>query len=154
MRLRTLRLLLSLSVMVGCQLLAISQSSTAFAQNGYSVRSNADDHLYRINMQTGVATDLGLIGFGDAEGLAFDNLGRLFAIGGTESQLWNITSPPGLLVGNTGVRNGVDAGLGFDRTTGTMYNANGTGGSSSLYRINLASVPPRLSGPTACLWMD
>ena len=38
---------------------------------GYSVRSDADDRLYRIDLSTGIATDIGATGLTDIEGLAF-----------------------------------------------------------------------------------
>ena len=111
----------------------------------YSVQSNGDDHLYSIDAATGVATDLGRLAFDDAEGLAFAG-STLYAVGGTTHELWNITTPPGVLVGATGTRNGLDAGLDFDERSGTMYNLNGDQGASSLYTINLATGAATLVG--------
>lgn len=107
----------------------------------YSVQSNGDDHLYSIDAATGVATDLGLVDFGDAEGLAFVG-STLYAIGGTVDEFWNITTPPGALVGATGDREGIDAGLDYDPTSGTMYNRN----DEDLYTINLATGNATLVG--------
>lgn len=101
----------------------------------YSVQSNNNDHLYSIDAATGVATDLGLLAFGDAEGLAFIG-SSLFAIGGSVGELWNITTPPGSLVGATGPRSGVDAGLDYNSANGLLYNYNATGGGGSLYVID------------------
>ena len=111
----------------------------------YSVQSNGDDHLYSIDAATGVATDLGRLAFDDAEGLAFAG-STLYAVGGTTHELWNVTTPPGVLVGATGTRNGLDAGLDFDVRSGTMYNLNGDQGASSLYTINLATGAATLVG--------
>jgi len=111
----------------------------------YSVRSNANDHLYSIDAATGVATDLGALTFGDAEGLAFVG-STLYAIGGTDDQFWNITTPPGTLVGATGARTGIDAGLDYNRVTGTMYNYNAESNSGALYTINLATGAATLVG--------
>jgi len=111
----------------------------------YSVQSNGDDHLYSIDAATGVATDLGRLAFDDAEGLAFAG-STLYAVGGSTQELWNITTPPGVLVGATGNRNGIDAGLDFDNRSGTMYNLNGGQGASSLYTINLATGAATLVG--------
>ncbi|MGD9723450.1 MAG: PEP-CTERM sorting domain-containing protein [Pirellulales bacterium] len=111
---------------------------------GYSVRSNADQHLYAIDMATGVATDLGLVDFIDAEGLAFVG-DQLYAIGGSVPEFWNITTPPGVLIGPTGPRSGVDAGLDYDTTQNKMYNLN-SGSESSLYEINLATGAATLVG--------
>ena len=111
----------------------------------YSVQSNGNDHLYSIDAATGSATDLGLVGFGDAEGLAFAG-STLYAIGGTDDVLWDITSPPGALVGATGPRSRTDAGLDYDPTTGTMYNLQGDGAGSSLYTVNLTTGATSLVG--------
>jgi len=115
---------------------------------GFSVRSEGDDHLYRIDLLTGVATDLGLVGVGDAEGLAFVG-SKLYAIGtGTtfNHQLWNITDPPGFLVGRTGIRGGVDAGLDYDARTGTLYAYEGNTAGGALYRIDPATGAATLVG--------
>jgi outer membrane protein assembly factor BamB len=120
-------------------LLILSAAPVLAAPTGYSVRSNVDDHLYAIDLATGVAVDLGLIDFDDAEGLAFAGT-QLYAIGGTEGEFWNITTPPGVLVGATGPRSGIDAGLDFDVTQNKMYNINTGGGeTSTLYEINIAN---------------
>jgi hypothetical protein len=111
----------------------------------YSVQSNGDDHLYTIHAGSGVATHLGLVDFGDAEGLAFD-LEALFAIGGTVEELWDITVPPGALVGNTGARDGVDAGMATDPVSGMTYNVNASGGGSSLYSVNTSDGSTALVG--------
>ena len=97
----------------------------------YSVNSNGTDRLYRIDLTTGVATDLGALSFIDAEGVEIVN-GTIYGIGGTTNEFWNLTTPPGSLIGATGTRNGVDAGLGYNPATGTLYNLNGSSGSSSL----------------------
>ncbi|MEZ6234264.1 MAG: GC-type dockerin domain-anchored protein [Phycisphaerales bacterium] len=105
----------------------------------YSVQSNGDDHLYRINLMTGVATDLGLIGLNDAEGVSDGPGDRLFAIGGTVEEFWNITSTPGSLVGATGPLGGIDSGLDWDGTTMWHAGAN-TGATGTLInRVNPAT---------------
>ena len=115
---------------------------------GYSVASNYDDHLYSIDLATGVATDLGLVSFGDAEGLEFVGT-TLYAIGGSTDELWDITTAPGSKVGDTGDRIGVDAGLGYDATTGTLYNVNGDGSGSGLYQVNAAAGTASLVGSSS-----
>ena len=118
----------------------------AFAQDvAYSVDSNVSDSLFEINLASGAATNLGGIGFGDAEGLAWVE-DTLYAIGGTEAELWDITSPPGTLVGNTGARNGLDAGLDVDPTTGRLYNFQGNIDGSFLYEINPSTGAASLIG--------
>lgn len=129
---------------IGLAILACVSGSAIAGPIGYSVRSNQDDHLLQIDLATGVATDLGAINFGDAEGLAFGPGGQLYAIGGSVNELWNITTTPGSLIGSTGTRNGTDAGLAY--YNGTMYNINGSGSGSSLYTVNLATGATTLVG--------
>lgn len=104
---------------------------------GYSVAS-FNNHLYRINLSTGVATDIGAIAFFDAQGLAFAE-GRLYAIGGFADAFWDITTPPGLRIGPALFRVSGAAGLDYDRVTGTMYNIQGYALGSQLYRIDLST---------------
>lgn len=112
---------------------------------GYSVQSNGNGHLYAIDLATGVATDLGLVGLTDAEGLTIVG-NTLYGIGGTVAQFWNLTTPPGVLIGATGPRDGIDAGLG-DAPDGTVYNIQGVGASASaLYTINTGTGAATLVG--------
>jgi len=117
---------------------------TARGPYAYTIQSNGNDHLYRIDLASGEATDLGLMNFGDAEGMSFGPDGDLFAIGGTTAEFWNVSRAPGVLVGATGPRNGGDAGL--DSYNGVMYNLNGGIGASSLYRINTSTGAATLLG--------
>jgi hypothetical protein len=120
-------------------LLCASPSYVWAAPTGYSVQSEGNNHLYRIDLATGVATDLGQIGLGDADGLAFDASGNLYAIGGTIEEFWNITTTPGFLVGNTGDRQGTDAGSDYDPTTGKMYNLQRRSDDARLYVIDITN---------------
>jgi hypothetical protein len=113
-------------------------SAASASPIGFSVRAHAGGHLYAIDLATGLATDLGDLptAFGDdAEGLAFI-ASQLFGVsGGTlTDELWDLTAPPGTKVGNTGPRNGNDAGL--DAFGGVLYNLQGTPTGSSLYTLN------------------
>jgi hypothetical protein len=112
---------------------------------GFSVQSNGNDHLFAIDLATGIATDLGLVGLGDAEGLAFVG-GTLFAIGGSEDALWDITAPPGSFFGAPGARNHIDAGLGYDSLGGILYNLQGSGSGHTLYTIDLLTGLATLVG--------
>jgi hypothetical protein len=109
--------------------------------------------LYRIDLGTGAATNLGPVGV-RAEGMAFGPGGILYALDGTGTQLWNLTTPPGLPVLNTGPRLGLDAGLGFNSATGTMYNLNAGIGTSSLYTINLSTGAATLVGTSTVAGAD
>lgn len=121
-----------------CATLAVAQPF------GWSIQSNGNDHLYRIDLSTGAATDMGLVNFGDAEGMSFGPGGQLFAIGGSTAEFWNVTTPPGVMVGPTGPRNGLDAGL--DYYNGVMYNLQGALGGSTLYTINTSTGAATLVG--------
>ncbi|UCG56654.1 MAG: hypothetical protein JSU70_17540 [Phycisphaerales bacterium] len=125
--------------------LAACPTTTLAGPTGYAVQSNGDDHLYSIDLATGATTDLGRVGLGDAEGLAFVGT-TLYAIGGTVHEFWNITTPPGSKVGDTGARDGIDAGLDYDPTSGKMYNIQGSSGGSPLYEINIATGAATLVG--------
>ncbi|MBX3378261.1 MAG: S8 family serine peptidase [Phycisphaeraceae bacterium] len=116
---------------------------------GYSVQSNGNDRLYRIDMETGEAVDLGLVGNGDMEGLSFGPDGNLYGITGsataTTGQLWNISIPPGSQVGGSFARNGIDAGM--DYFDGALFQLQGNNSTSSiLYRINPNTGAPTLVG--------
>ncbi len=125
---------------------AVLATCVSAAPIGYSVSSNGNDHLYRIDLITGVATDLGQLSFGDAEGLELVN-GTLYGIGGTISEFWNLTTPPGSLIGATGPRLGLDAGLGYNPVSGVMYNVQASGtGNSDLYRVDMATGAATLVG--------
>jgi len=127
----------SVPVVLVCLVLVLPSTSPAQPM-AFSVQSNGDDHLYQIDLATGMATDLGAVGINDAEGLASVGT-QLFAIGGTLEELWDITTPPGTMVGSTGPRSGIDAGLAYDVTTATMYNLNGSSGTSYLYTIDITT---------------
>lgn len=125
----------------------ILMPSSAAAQIGYTVQSNGNGHLYRVDLVTGLATDLGAVGLSDAEGMTWMG-GTLYGIGGTVAQLWDLTTPPGTLIGGTGTRSGIDAGLGDDPTTGLMYDMQGDSGASYLYSVNPTSGATSFIGST------
>ncbi len=65
----------------GLASLSIAFSVSAVgAPIGYSVRSDADDNLYQIDLATGVATLVGPSGFGKIEGMAMSPAGSLYAV--------------------------------------------------------------------------
>ena len=116
-------------------------ASAAFAGSsviGYSVMSNGDDHLYQINFTLGTATDLGLVNFDDAEGMAMTAGGTIYAGGGTVQDLWDVTTPPGSLIGSMGTLSGIDSGMDF-HSNGTLYLASATSGGTELYTVNTAN---------------
>jgi hypothetical protein len=122
---------------------------------GYSVRSEVDDRLYRINLATGVAEQLGATGFGKIEGLALSAAGELFGVHLTAAQPAQIvkcltTTGACTLVGSTTITSGSNAGLAFS-ASGQLYLAM----SSVVFTINTtsgaatalsASAGPAISG--------
>lgn len=107
----------SLSWILGAILLA--GALPLAAQTGYSVRSDGndslDDHLFSIDLETGLATPIGPTGFEDVEGLAFDpECESLFAVDDVTDRLLTCDTTTGdcTLVGDLGV-NITDTGLAF-----------------------------------------
>jgi len=101
---------------------------------GYSIQSNGNDHLYEINFSSGIATDLGLVNMDDGEGVAMDAASTLYAVGGTRNELWDVTTPPGSLIGATGTMSGIDAGM--DWYNGSLYAASANSTSTELYSVD------------------
>jgi hypothetical protein len=116
---------------------------------GYSVSSDGDGHLYRIDLQTGVATDLGAAF--RAEGLAFSG-GQLLGIDGGAQGFVSLATLPGGVVGLTGARFGDDAGLAVNPLTGRAYNVQasffGMQG-TALYEINTGTGVATQIGTTS-----
>ncbi|MEO1529386.1 MAG: hypothetical protein AAFX06_28530 [Planctomycetota bacterium] len=113
---------------------------TANAGVLFSVRSDVDDTLYRIDRTTGVATAIGNgVGFADVEGFAFDPLtGALFAADDASNQLITIdvTTGIGTAIGAFNV-NPDDPGLAIDASGDIfMVREDGISGSSDLFSIN------------------
>ena len=75
-----------------------------------------DDRLVRIDKATGMATDVGLLGVGDMEGLGFDNSGRLFGTTGSGNRLYDIDKATGVASNPRALTLGTDY-EGFDCLT-------------------------------------
>jgi hypothetical protein len=139
-----------------CRLLAFATTlvvaSAVWANPiGYSVRSDGDDNLYRIDLGTGVATQLGATGFPKIEGLALNSAGDLFGVNPSQSnsQLVRCSTTTGQCtsVGLMGVPapSGTNAGLAF-AANGSLYMAL----NAIIYWVNPAtgqSAPIGISGP-------
>jgi IPTL-CTERM motif len=123
------------------------------ATMGYSVRSDVDRRLYRIDMSTGIATDLGATGFSKIEALAINAAGEIFGVNPASAQLVKCSSTTGVCAA-VGVLNGVpqiqtNAGLTFS-TAGVLYLAT----NAVVYRVDpltaattaLGGTGPALSG--------
>ena len=129
-------------------------ASGAFAAAiGYSVRSDTDRKLYRVEMATGVATAIGATGFSKIEALAINLAGEIYGVNPSTAQLVKCSSATGactavgLLIGLPQVQ--VNAGLTFT-TDGAMYLA----ANAVVYRVDpatgaaapLGGTGPALSG--------
>lgn len=123
---------------------------------GYSVRSDIDRKLYRIEMTTGVATEIGATGFGKIEALAVNAAGEIFGVNPATSQLVKCSSTTGACAA-VGVLTGVlqvqtNAGLAF-ASSGVLYLAM----NAVIYRVDpatgatvaLGATGPALSGLAA-----
>jgi hypothetical protein len=98
---------------------------------GYSVRSDGDDVLYRVNLTTGEATAIGPVGFGDVEGLDFHpETGVLYGWDDVTNGLITIdlVTGNGTSVGPSGVSGHFNAGLTFDAAGDLFVSENGTFG--------------------------
>jgi hypothetical protein len=127
-------------------------AASAFALPiGYSVRSDGDDNLYKINLATGAATQLGPTGFPKIEGLAISAAGELFGVNpnlvASSSQLVKCSTTTGACaaVGSLGVTSvsGTNAGLTF-AANGQLYMAL----NAAIYWVNPATGITAPLGPT------
>ena len=94
------------------------------AATGYSVRSDVDRKLYRIDMMTGVASEIGATGFSKIEALAINAAGEIFGVNPATAQLVKCLATTGACSA-VGLLNGVpqlqtNAGLAFS-TAGVLY---------------------------------
>ena len=121
--------------------------------NGYSVRSDVDRKMYRINMMTGVASELGPTGFSKIEALSINREGEIFGVNPASAQLVKCLSTTGACSA-VGLLNGVaqlqtNAGMAFS-AAGVLYLAI----NAVVYRVDpltaaavaLGSSGPALSG--------
>ena len=95
--------------------LAIAVPSSAVVGTGYSVQSDGNQKLYRIDLATGVATPIGVTGFDGIEGLAFDpGCKKLYGVDDVKDRLVTCDIKTGgcTTVGSLGV-DVTDTGLAF-----------------------------------------
>ena len=128
---------------------ALAASGAFAAVIGYSVRSDADRKLYRVDMTTAVATAIGATGFSKIEALAINAAGEIYGVNPVTAQLVKCSSSTGaciavgLLVGLPQIQ--ANAGLTFT-SNGLMYLA----ANAVVYRVDPASgaaTPLGGSGP-------
>ena len=132
---------------------ALPPSTVFAAAIGYSVRSDQDRKLYRIDMATGVATQMGATGFSKIEALAMNTAGEIFGVNPATAQLVKCSATTGACTA-VGVLIGVpqvqtNAGLSF-ASNGALYLAM----NAAIYRVDpatggtaaLGGTGPALSG--------
>ncbi|MBK9385677.1 MAG: hypothetical protein IPN34_12780 [Planctomycetes bacterium] len=122
------------TTITGCDAMAIPLRQVC----AYSVRSDGDGQLYRIDLLTGTAIAIGATGFPSLEGLAFHPDGRLFGVDDQQQQLVTIDLRTGAatLVGALGL-NSLNPGFAIDDNgVGWIVNDNPT---NSLMRVELTT---------------
>ncbi len=120
---------------------------------GYTVRSDVDRKLYRLDLGTGIATEIGVTGFSKIEALAINAAGELFGVNPATAQLVKCSVITGVCTA-VGPLTGVpqlqtNAGLAFS-STGVLYLAM----NAVVYRVDpatggaaaLGSTGPALAG--------
>jgi hypothetical protein len=113
---------------------SISQAGSVI---GYSIDSDATGRLWRIDMNTGVATAIGPTGFQDIESLSFSATGVLYGVDDASNQLVRCSLSTGACtaVGHLGV-DFTDSGLAF-ANNGTLWMSTDLPGPPyTLYRLN------------------
>ncbi len=126
---------------------ALCASGAFAAVIGFSVRSDVDRKLYRVDMATGVATAIGPTNFSKIEALAMNAAGDIYGVNPATAQLVKCSSTTGactavgLLIGLPQVQ--ANAGLAFT-TNGAMYLA----ANAVVYRVDPASAAAAPLGGT------
>jgi hypothetical protein len=127
--------------------LDVLESRSVPAVFGYSVSSdNESDDLFRIDMETGDAVDVGPVGFPSVEALAFQpGTGVLFGVDDSLDQLVTIdlATGAGTLVGDLGL-DVSDVGLSFDPAGNLFLSSDGE---QNLYAVDPATGAATLVGP-------
>jgi hypothetical protein len=116
-------------------------------QRAYSVRSDVDDTLYEVDLETGLATSVGVTGFSDVEGLTFGPDGVLYGVDDVTDVLVTIdlATGAGTSVGPLGV-NVTDTGLTFD-AAGDLFMSTDAPAPETLYRLDPATGAATAVGP-------
>ena len=114
---------------------------------GYSIDSDASDSLWRINLDTGVATRIGFTGFSDIESLSFSAAGLLYGVDEGTRQLVTCSLSSGNCTGVGSLVLGFfeDTGLSFDGS-GRLWMSTDEPAPFYLYRLNPASGAATLIG--------
>ena len=117
-------------------------ASPAWAQGviGYSIDSDATDSLWRVNLNTGVATRIGSTGFLDIESLSFSAAGVLYGVDEVTEQLVTCSLSTGACtgVGWLAIPPFEDTGLAFD-SSGGLWMSTDEPSPFNFYRLNPTS---------------
>ena len=119
---------LSQKLIVTAALLAIP-SALFSATLGFSIASS-NNELFQIDLSNGMASSLGVINTNAVLGGIAASPSRLFAVstsdgGRLPGQLYDVTTPPGSLIGDTGPRFGNTTGALYLPRDGAIYNLQG-----------------------------
>jgi len=115
---------------------------------GYSIDSDASDYLWRINLNTGVATRIGYTGYGDIESLSFFATGVLYGVDEVTRRLVTCSVSTGACagVGSLGLAFFQDTGLSFDSSGGLWMSTDEPGPPFNFYRLDPISGAATLIG--------
>ena len=114
------------------------------AEVAYAVDSDASDHLWMIDLDSGDSVDIGPVGFGSVEALGFSPDGTLYGVDDVTEELITIdlTTGAGAAVGSLGVAVN-DVGLAFD-VLGRLWMVDD--GTQNLYRVSPSNGHATLIG--------
>jgi hypothetical protein len=114
---------------------------------GYSIDSDASDYLWRINLNSGVATRIGYTGYGDIESLSFSPAGVLYGVDEVTRRLVTCSLSTGACtgVGSLGLGFFEDTGLSFD-SSGGLWMSTDEPPPFNFYRLNPTSGAATLIG--------
>jgi hypothetical protein len=115
---------------------------------GYSIDSDATDHLWSIDLNTGVATSVGYTGFADIESLSFSASGLLYGVDEATKQLVTCSLSSGACtpVGPLGLGFFEDTGLAFDGA-GRLWMSTDEPSPFYFYRLNPSTGHATQIGP-------
>jgi len=136
-----------------CAVISAASVAAFAGPIGYSVRSDVDRKLYKIDLATGVAVEIGLTGFSKIEGLAINGAGEIYGVNPSTAQLVKCSATTGVCTA-VGKLTGMlqlqtNAGLAFASNGGlylamnaVIYGVDPTSG----YTVPLGGTGPAISG--------
>jgi len=141
---------LTLILAVAAALVLALGALPAWAQGviGYSIDSDATGYLWRINLNTGVATRIGYTGYGDVESLSFSPAGVLYGVDQFSGRLVTCSLSTGACAGVGSLMVGYfeDTGLSFD-SSGGLWMSTDEPPPFNFYSLNPISGAATLIGP-------